>query len=252
VVCYRKSGGCILAWLFILGLYSCGKTPVCDCFDSAGSQSSQIRQVPYFNQITTNDNVNVYITIGNPEKLVIEGGGNLIPNIGANVSGTVLSLNNNNICNWVRSYKKSSINAYITMPELITITNSGYGTVYSKGTITSDSLVLYTTNSPGNIELTVNARIISAHLFGTSDITLSGQCQSFLTNFFGGTGYIYDNDLVVSNYTFISTNTTGDCYVNCNIGTLFVEIFGQGNVFYKGLPTVQYFPEGGSGKLIKE
>lgn len=232
-------------------LLSCGKTPACDCFDSAGHPSSAARDVPYFNQIVAEDNVNVFITIGNPEKLIIEGGSNLIPNIGANVNGTVLTLKNNNICNWLRSYKKSGINVYITMPEIITITNSGYGTVQSQGIITSDSLVLYTTNSPGDINLTVNTRFINAHLFGTADITLKGQCQTFLTNFFGGTGFIYDNDLLVTSYAFISSNTTGDCYVNCS-GGLDVEIYGQGNVYYTGSPIVHYYPEGGSGKLFKE
>jgi len=240
--------------LLVLLFCSCGKTPVCDCFDSAGPSSSQTRQVPYFNQITVNDNVNVFITTGSPETVTIEGGKNLIPNIGANVSGTVLTLKNNNICNWLRSYKKSIINVYITMPEIITITNSGYGTVQSQGTITSDSLVLNTTNSPGDINLAVNAKFINAHLFGTADLTLSGQCQTFLTNFFGGTGYIYNSNLVVSGYAFISSSTTGDCYVNCSGATLDVHIYGQGNVFYKVSPTttVKYTNEGGSGKLVQE
>ncbi len=247
-ICHRLA---VRYWLLAIGFCSCNKAPVCDCFDSAGSQSSQVRDVPYFNQIIAKDNVNVYITIGNPEKVIIEGGGNLVPNIGANVSNGVLTLKNNNICNWLRSYKKSGINVYITMPDLNTITNSGYGTVESKGTISIDSLVLNTTNSSGDIDLSVNVRFINAHMFGTADLTLTGQCQTFLTNFFGGTGYIYNNNLIITGYAFVSSNTTGDCYINCN-GTLDVEIYGQGNVFYNGTPSIQYYPEGGSGKLIKE
>ena len=229
----------------------CGKTPVCDCFDSAGSQSSQVRQVPFFNQIAVQDNVNVFITMGATEQVTIDGGKNLIPNIGADVSGTTLKLQNKNICDWLRSYKKSIINVYITMPQLISITNSGYGKVQSQGTITSDSLVLYTENSAGDIELDVNSKFINAHMFGTADLTLTGQCQTFLCNFFGGTGFVYNSNLVVSNYAFISTTTTGDSYINCN-GTLSVAIYGQGNVYYSGSPAVQYYPEGGSGKLIQQ
>jgi len=236
--------------LIALG-WSCGKTPVCDCFDSAGNPGSQLRQVPFFSQIIVNDNINVIITTGGNEQVTIEGGGNLLSNIGANVSGGVLTLKNNNICNWLRSYKKSGINVYVTMPQLTTITNSGYGTVQSQGTLTFDSLVLYTTNSPGDFNLTVNSKFINAHMFGTADLTLSGQCQTFLTNDFGGTGFIYNNGLVVSNYAFISSNTTGDCYINCS-GLLDVEIYGQGNVYYSGTPTkVQYASKGGSGRLIQ-
>jgi hypothetical protein len=230
---------------------SCGKTPLCDCFDSAGKDASQVREVLFFNQIVVKDNINVYITTGNPEQVTIEGGGNLLQNIGTTVSNGVLTLKNNNICNWLRSYKKSGINVYITMPQLTTITNSGYGTVYSKGTLTFDSLDLYTTNSPGDIDLTVNANYINAHMFGTADLTLTGQCQTFLTNYFGGTGFLYDNSLVVTNYAFVSSNTTGDCYVNC-MGQLDVKIYGQGNVYYSGSGNVQYTSEGGSGQLIKD
>ena len=210
-----------------------------------------MRELPFFTQVVANDNINVHISVGNPEKVTIEGGGNLLSNIGANVSGGILTLHNNNICNWLRSYKKSGIDVYITMPQLTSITNSGYGTVQSQGTLTYDSLELYTTNSPGDIDLTVNSKYINAHMFGTADLNLSGQCQTFLTNYFGGTGFIYNSGLVVSNYAFISSNTTGDSYINC-LGTLDVEIFGQGNVYYSGSPIVQYTSEGGSGKLIKE
>lgn len=237
--------------IMIVLLNSC-KAPVCDCFDSAGKPGSQVREIPFFTQIVANDNVNVYISMGNPEKVTIEGGGTLISNIAANVNNGILTLNNNNICNWLRSYKKSGIDVYITMPQLTTITNSGYGTVYSQGTLTFDSLALYTTNSPGDIDLTVNSKYINAHMFGTADLTLSGQCQNFLTNYFGGTGFIYNSNLVVSNYAYVSSNTTGDCYLNCSGGTLAVKIFGQGNVYYSGSPTVEYSSEGGSGQLIKK
>jgi len=234
--------------------WSCGKTPVCDCFDSAGKEASQVRVVPYFTQVTINDNINAYITIGYPEQLTIEGGGNLISNIGANVSGEVLSLKNNNICNWLRSYKKSVINVYITMPQLTNLTNSGYGTIQSQGVINVDSLMLITTNSPGDIDLTVNSKIIVGQMFGTADLTLTGQCQTYEMNYYGGTGFIYNSNLAVSNYLYLSSNSTGDSYINCaSGGYLQVVTYGQGNVYYSGAPsTVQYASKGGSGQLIKE
>src|ERR1700733_2541609 len=83
--------------LIVIGLSSCGKTPLCDCFDSAGKDASQVREVLFFNQIVVKDNINVYITTGNPEQVTIEGGGNLLQNIGTTVSNGVLTLKNNNI-----------------------------------------------------------------------------------------------------------------------------------------------------------
>jgi len=237
--------------LIVMIFSSCNKSPVCECFESAGSQSSLIVQMPYFNQLAVHDNVNVFITQGSPESVTIEGSKNLIPNIGLSMSGVVLNLKNNNICNWLRSYKKSQINVYITMPQLISVTNSGYGKVQSVGTITSDSLVLNTTNSSGDIQLDVNARFINSHMFGTADLVISGTCQTFLCNFFGGTGFLYNSNLTISNYGFLSTNSTGDSYINCN-GNFDVAIYSEGNVYYSGSATPVLDISAGSGQLIKQ
>jgi hypothetical protein len=230
-------------------LVGCHKAPLCDCIDSAGTQTSQVRITDNFNRILVYDNINVYLTIGSPERVTIAGGANLIQNITSNVDSGAVAFHNNNICNWLRSYKNSMINIYITMPQIAEITNSGYGTVQSHGTITSDSIILYTTNSSGDIDLDVNSKYINAHLFGTADITLTGQTNTFSSNFFGGTGYIYNSNLKAQN-VFLSSSTTGDCYLHAD-STLYVEIFGEGSVYYTGNPKVTYVPEGGSGKLIQ-
>src|SRR5580700_7348642 len=88
---------------------SCRKVPVCDCFEAAGAPSEENRTsvLPYFEQVYVQDDLNVSISIGNTEQVLIQGGSNLIHNISATVSNNVLTLKNNNICNWLRSYKKS-------------------------------------------------------------------------------------------------------------------------------------------------
>jgi hypothetical protein len=89
-------------------------------------------------------------------------------------------------------------------------------------------------------------------MFGTADLHLDGQTQVFECNFFGGTGFIYDSNLVVTNYAFLSSNTTGSCYISSN-GFLGVKIYGEGNVYYSGTPAqLSYSNEGGSGELIKQ
>ena len=247
---YQKKLSAISYWLLAFVFCSCHKAPLCDCIDSAGSQATITKNLGFFNQIYVKDNINVYITIGSPETITVEGGSNLIKNIETDVNNGILSMKNNNICNWLRSYKKSVINVYITMPELNTVTNAGYGTVYSRGTLAVDSLVLNTVNSSGDFDLNVNCNYINAHMFGTADLTLTGYAKTFSTNFFGGTGFIYNNNLETG-YTFVSSSTTGDCYVNAD-SALVVEIFGEGDVYYKGNPAISYFPKGGSGKLVKD
>lgn len=230
-------------------LVSCNKTPLCDCFDSAGPPSTQIRLLSYFNQVVTNDNVNIFVSIGNPEQVEIEGGRNLISNISANVSGGVLTLHNNNICNWLRSYKRSNINVYITMPEIIFLTTNGIGNIKSNGTINVDTIDL-SSSSAGDIDLNINAQLIRTHLFGPCDLTLSGTSNQFESNFFAGTGFMYCNNLI-SGYTFLSTNTTGDCYINAT-SLLFIKLYGYGNVYYSGNPGTVNSSIYGTGSISKE
>lgn len=229
--------------------WHCHKAPVCDCFEAAGSPSEITVSVPYFNQISVYDDVNVFITPGPQEQIQIQGGKNLIKNIAATVSDSVLTLKNNNICNWMRSYKKSVINVYITMPDITYITSNGVGTIQSTDTLKVNTLQIQT-KSAGDVTLMVHAININTHLFGSGNLTLTGTTDNFTCNFFSGTGFLYC-DKLQSLYTFLSTATIGDCYITSS-GRMDVAIFKLGNVYYSGNPSPIYCTAHGKGQLIKE
>lgn len=236
---------CVVA----LGITSCKKAPIKDCFISTGSQWTETRSVPGFQQIVVNDNINVFISMGAQEQVQIEGGKNLTPNIKTSVSNGILTLNNNNICDWLRSYKKSVINVYLTMPVITSIINNGIGNIQSNDTITADSLQLQSI-SAGNMNLAVHSNHLTAFLFNSSEATLTGVSQSFECNFFAGTGFLYADNLKTS-YVYLSSSTTGDCYVNSS-GELDVVLNQIGNIYYAGNPNTVHSKINGTGKLIKE
>ena len=244
----RKCYNIVLLILSSLLIWSCHKAPVCDCFDAAGNPAEETRLLPYFEQVHVNDDINAVITMGNTEQVIIQGGSNLTHNISATVANNILTLKNNNICNWLRSYRKSIITVYITMPRATYLLNAGSGNITSTDTLTTDSMQVQTTSS-GDITLLVHCNQILGHMFGPGDVTLSGFCQDFLCTANGGTGFLYCNNLKTS-YTFISTTTTGDCYVNAS-NLLIVDINLRGNVYYVGSPTIDSNIKG-SGQLIKE
>ncbi|HTB05411.1 MAG TPA: DUF2807 domain-containing protein [Bacteroidia bacterium] len=236
----------VLACLIIIALSSCKKA--CNCVESTGEPTEQTVTVPYFEQINAYNNINVFISMGSPEQVQIQGGKNLLSNVSAEVSNGVLILKNNNICNWLRSYAKSAINVYITMPRITYITSSGVGTIQSTDTLTTDTIQVTTSNT-GNINLTLNNQLIEGHLFGSSDLSLAGKSHQFLCSYVGGTGSLYCNNLTTG-YTFFSDNTTGDCYIGTT--NLFDIVISQiGNVYYLGNPTIHPTITG-SGQLIHE
>lgn len=240
----------ILLLVPALCILACHKGPVCDCFESAGKPTEENRTgvLPYFEQVYVHDDINLFVTMGATEQVIIQGGSNLIHNISATVANKVLTLKNNNNCDWLRSYKKSIINVYVTMPRITYITNAGVGNITSIDTITTDTLQVKTTNA-GDINLMVHSQQIQGHLFGSGDLTLNGQSNQFLCTYFSGTGFVYCTNLRTL-YTFISTTSTGDCYINA-INQLDASIYQRGNIYYSGSPLIHATIKG-SGQLLKE
>lgn len=242
---------CTILAIFLAIASSCHKAPVCDCFEGAGEQAAENRtpELSYFNQIDVHDNINVNLSIGAQEQVIIEGGKNLIKNIGAGVSNHILTLKNNNNCDWLRSYKKSIITVNITMPEVTNIANEGVGSIQGVDTITTPNVNIQAL-SAGDITLPVHCNSIFAFQFGACNLTLTGVCATFEDNSYGGTGFLYCSSLQTG-YVYISNSSTGDCYVNTN-GQLDVIINQIGNVYYSGNPHPIHATINGSGKLLKK
>jgi len=228
--------------------WCCKKGPLCNCFVPAGPTKEETRTVPFFNQVDVNDNINVLLSTGPQEQVLVQGGKHLIKYIAAQVSSGVLILKNNNRCNWMRSYEKSHINVYITMPNFTYITNEGVGDIKSMDTLVADSFQVQT-KSAGNVNLLVRSKYINTHLFGSGDLTLAGTTSTFTCAFYSGTGFLYCENLITSGYAFIASSTTGDCYISSN-GILDVTIYKNGNVYYSGKPQEIWYKHYGKGQLI--
>jgi Putative auto-transporter adhesin, head GIN domain len=228
----------ITAIIFIALFSSCTKENGCDCIKRTGPIVTQKREISGFNQIYVNDNLDVYITQDTVFEVIVEAGKNIRGLISTEVRDGVLYIDNNNRCNWTRSYKEPH-NVYIKMPEIKYITSNGTGNIKGLNTFTTSEFDIRTKNS-GDIELTVNNSRITSHVFGASDLTLHGYTKEHNCDI-GGTAFLKCMDLR-TNYTWIHTFTTGLSYVVAtdslwckidNIGDLYYFGFGKGKVVDK-------------------
>jgi hypothetical protein len=238
----------ISIFLFTVVAFCSCKKDSGPCFESVGSSSSETRVLPSFNQISLYDDINLFIAIG-LQQVQIQGGQNLIKSISTDVSNQVLTIKNNNTCDWLRSYKKSVINVYVTVPSLAYVTAYGYGTIQSIDTINIDSFQVET-KSASDVQLTIHSKFMAAHLFGSGNLTLTGICSQFNCNFYSGSGFVYCNELITG-YVFLSSSTTGDSYIYTN-GGLSALLYNDGNLYYSGNPTSISCQTYGKGQLIKE
>jgi len=237
--------------LFIFSFFlmvSCEKNSVGDCFKSTGSVSTVERPVTGFHTVVLKDNVNLVLNKDNSNSITIEAGKNLLSKIISEVNDSVLTIQNTNSCNWVRSYD-TPITVYLTFANLDTIQYQSIGDIRSIDTIHMDNLTINVTEGSGEINFIVEAKTLYCNIhYGTADIKMRGNanvCYVYSNSF----GLINNLDLN-ADLVYLNNRGSNDVYVKAN-KTLGVTIENIGNVYYKGNPTDISFNQLGSGQLIK-
>ncbi len=230
--------------IFIL-FSSCKKENRCDCIKRTGKIITEIRTVPAFNRIFTEQDVDVFITQDAIPEVKVEAGKNIAPLIETVVEDGILIIRNKNRCNWARSYSEP-INVYIKTPGLTYIHSNGSGNIKSLNTITLDTFDVRIEGS-GNIELTINNSQIISHIYGIGNLTLHGTTIEHACSI-GGASFLYASDLNTS-YTWIQSYTLGQSYVKTS-GLIIYRIDDKGDVYCSGNPTsIQSTSNNGSGQF---
>lgn len=226
---------------------SCRKENMCDCIKRTGDIVTETRELPAFDRILLEDNVNVYITQDSIQKVTVEAGDNLVDMIETEVVNGEIRITNKNRCNWARSYKPQ-IYVHLHMPEIKWIVSDGVGFIKSTNTITTP-VFDYRLISLGDIHLKVNSSSVRGHMHGAGDVYLEGRAEHHACHIVGN-GFINAGDLETG-YTWIYTNTSGNIYVKVT-GLLQVTLDGAGDIIYTGEPNTIDKLIRGTGKLIKQ
>jgi hypothetical protein len=233
----------VLLCIFI----GCRKDHCLDCFKSSGKIKMEERALADFGKIVLSDRINLFIRQDSVNRVVVEAGANLLPGIVTKIENEILTIRDDNKCNWVRSYKKN-INLYLYCRHLFMIDYKGAGDVKGLNTIVSDSVEFNFWDGSGIISLDLQCRMVRVHLHtGPGDIELTGTTQNALY-YARGTGSIKCRNLI-SGYTYIDSKGTNDHYINCS-NELFARISSSGNVYYTGHPGIINTEINAGGSLI--
>ncbi len=234
--------------LIIFTLVSCKKNSFPDCFKSTGEIKEEERNVGDFNTVLLNDNVNLHLSKGNENKLVVKAGKNLLEKIVTEIiSDTCLEISNLNRCNWVRSYK-TPVDVYLTFKNLIDIEYHSVGNIDNNDTLNIDSLAVNVREGAGNITLTVNAKKIFSNIHrGTATVKFSG--NTWLLFVYSADFGLVDNGDLNARRVYLRSETGNDIYVRTQ-KSIAATINGIGNVYYYGNPQDVSKDGTGTGKLI--
>jgi hypothetical protein len=215
----------------LLLLIACNKPTAPDCFQSAGDNSLETRNIQPFRKVELRDDMDYEFQQADSWSITLEGPENLLSDVETSWKDGALLVRNNNTCNWVRSFKKR-IRVRIAGPlSYLYVDNYSTGGAKSVGTLNQDTLIWNNRQAAGDITLQLNDAYASLQSHtGVADVRLTGNAQT-LELFNQGVG-ILDASSLLAQSAYVNNSSINDVYVNA---TNYLFAFGQfsGNIFYK-------------------
>lgn len=234
--------------IILLSLFACKKENMNDCFTSTGIVQREKRMLEPFDSLIIKEKITTYLIEDTVNYIEIEAGNNLLENINSNVNLRVLTIENNNTCNWVRSYKKQII-AYVHYTQLKKIVKEGAGDILANDSLRFDTLSLEMKNGSGLVDLIISNQYFSTkQITGASDFKIKGKTKN-LRAFINDLGY--GDFLNLSAHTArIENASIMDCYVNAS-DTLFLTTRSSGSIYYTGEADSVYKARFGEGTISR-
>jgi len=237
----------ISALSIMLFLSGCAKENLGDCFKSTGKSITEKRALAGFNKLYIDDQINVFIEEANEHSAEVAAGENLQDFIITEVRDGVLYIENDNRCNWVRSYKRA-INVTVRSPEVNEITYYGSGKVECLNQIHPATFLLNAWEASGNITLDIASEDVELKLHtGPVNLNCKGT-GDFVVVYNNGLGTLDSRDFKAREALAVNANS-GELKVFAD-SILNANIEGNGDLFYSGEPKINLRITG-NGKLIE-
>jgi hypothetical protein len=210
------------------------------CTDGDGPIITEEIFLSDFDGIRLSSSINVYLTQGDDQKVVVEGKANLIEILDRDVNGGIWEIDFEDCVRDVDEF-----NVFITLPMFKAIQIDGSGDVYSENTLLTGDLDIDIEGS-GDLDLAIEADDIDVGIEGSGEVTLEGFAD-YVKYRIDGSGDVKAFDLECQTAD-ISISGSGDIEVLV-IELLKVRIDGSGTVRYKGTPELDV-DISGSGEVI--
>lgn len=244
----KKLGLISIAFL----VFACAKDHVPDCIQKGGSRIFVEHHLDTFDQILVNENIELIIQEGSNHHVKIEAGEYLISDVNFTINEGLLTLTDNNQCNWLRSYQPTKIT--VTTPSLYQIRSNTQYTIKSSGKLNFPNLKLVSENfnqdqiSLGDFDLEVNNQSLSIISNNLSQFFISGHTETLFVGFYSGTTAFFGDHLIAQNVT-VSHRSSHDIRVH-PIQSLSGELRGVGNLISVHTPPIVDITQLYTGSLI--
>ncbi len=238
----------ILVIIILCLFYSCEKESS-NCFFANGSIEKKEIVLDDFTSIEVYDIFNMILIQDTVNRIVLEGGENLLQHVEIRIKDDTLKISHSIRCIWLREYEK--INIYVYFSRLDRIVADAPVRIISSDTLTCSNLEYFALGEIGEADMILNCNYFR---FDGSYSTL-GQFRfkgkSDKSRFYVNYGSSVFADSLISGQADVYFKTIGDIHVHVT-EHLRVWIWGPGNVYYSGNPgKVEIMEKRSTGRLIK-
>jgi cytoskeletal protein CcmA (bactofilin family) len=209
--------------------------------------NAQVRSVSGYHGVSVSGSVELFLTQGNEESVVISADDTnirdkVITEVDNGILRIYLERKNKIQIDWPN---KNKIRAYVSVKEIDYLSSSGSGKLHIEGNIKADKLKVDISGS-GNVEGAVTTKEFSLGISGSADADLSGTAEKSEFHI-SGSGNIKSYDFSTQ-YCNASISGSGNVKVTVT-KELSAHISGSGNVFIKGDCLIRDYSASGSGKF---
>ena len=233
--------------------FACNSEDANDCFQTSGSIIQNEFEAAYFNKILVKKDVELIVTQGSEQRVVIETGENLMNDIDISVIDNELIITDNNNCNWIRDYGITK--AYVTVTDISEIRSASQFKVSSDGTIQSNNLTLIAENfwneeyyNLADFHMEIDCNMLRAVTNGLSVFYLNGNTNKLQIEFYAGLGK-FEGENLLADEVQVYHRGSNDMIVN-PVNKLTGELRSTGNLISVNEPPIVEVEQHYTGQLI--
>ncbi len=237
------------ALILLLCLVACKKAPERACWKATGAIENLISPLSSFQYLYIHPHIEVALLQDSLNYVEWQAGSNLLSFLSAEVKADTLQLHNKNGCRFLR-YQKGKVKAVVHFTTLKELHLANSEAVRTVKTWLADDLLVYLKEGVGPVSLVLNAQKVSIrNNYGWQTLRLSGNVAALFVDFDGAASLQAPSLMVQDSISFRSTSPLSS-WIRAGQLKLKAQLYGAGDLFYTGTPSVLLKTEYSTGKVL--
>lgn len=194
-----------------------------------GNLKEENRSLSGFSAIEVSNGVDVFLSQGSTERVVVKADENLLDHVVTEVEGNVLKITTKGSIR-----KAKALDVYVTVSTLDRIKASSGSDVKTESALKVNALVVRMM-AGSDLDMEINANELTCNLSSGSDADLSGKVGTLVIEANGGSDIEAKN--LEANKCTIKASGGSDAHVHVT-GDLEMEAYGASDISYSGNPNI--------------